>query len=659
MTRNRRCPGGGQVDAPRDLRPAGKFERPPVTGGELRRLPVAHHRPLVGQAGGEALVGVTLPGSLAQVDDREAATRSRVGVGRSLGAPRPRLVSVVAHGEAIPRPAGLILRGPGPRRPERETAGVAGRIESAWRLGCRRAGQRHRQATRGLRVVGGEQARRGQHNSRCRHDRAAGAGAASRPRRGRRCCRRDPRRRRAARCAARRRSRQGGRPRAGPAGAPRPGCPGPTTTFPCGSRGAAARCRLWRGRSPPVDVGPAASLSGSPGRRAGAVPRRTSSRSATVVTGRPAHPEVALDGAGHPGRGDHLAGRPSRDRSSTTEWTSVVAPPTSTTTTSPATSARQLDAGEHDVRGGATDHRGEVGARAQALAPMTWARNISRMAARGRLGCQDADPWDDVVGEHVGRSPRIAATRPARRRSRRPPRRLQPPATSPGRRAPRRCLRRCPRSAATSAGWVVCLSTRQSASWGTRPQRRRSGRPCRRWRALSPGGLPRRSPARCRRPRSAASPPALEQASTRRRGARVLLDQGGLAGVVPAEHVPAAVRPREGRRVRCGRRRDGSPRRGRPGRLGEGGPEVDADDDAWWTSVTERSVEVGDQGRRRSRCRRWRRTRSAGTSRSVPATLAWVIRPGCSMSDSTPPSDSPRVNTWVRRRPCSAWDRRR
>ncbi len=43
-----------------------------------------------------------------------------------------------------------------------------------------------------------------------------------------------------------------------------------------------------------------------------------------------------------------------------------------------------------------------------------------------------------------------------------------------------------------------------------------------------------------------------------------------------------------------------------------------------------------------------RRTRSAGTSSCEPATDAWVIRPGCSMSDSTPPSDSASVNTCVR-----------
>ena len=42
------------------------------------------------------------------------------------------------------------------------------------------------------------------------------------------------------------------------------------------------------------------------------------------------------------------------------------------------------------------------------------------------------------------------------------------------------------------------------------------------------------------------------------------------------------------------------------------------------------------------------RTRSSGTSSGEPATLACVIRPGCSISDSTPPSDSPSVNTSVR-----------
>ena len=42
------------------------------------------------------------------------------------------------------------------------------------------------------------------------------------------------------------------------------------------------------------------------------------------------------------------------------------------------------------------------------------------------------------------------------------------------------------------------------------------------------------------------------------------------------------------------------------------------------------------------------RIRSSGTCRVEPATLACVISPGCSINDSTPPSDSPRVNSLVR-----------
>ena len=42
------------------------------------------------------------------------------------------------------------------------------------------------------------------------------------------------------------------------------------------------------------------------------------------------------------------------------------------------------------------------------------------------------------------------------------------------------------------------------------------------------------------------------------------------------------------------------------------------------------------------------RTRSAGTSSGEPAAEAWVIDAGCSISDSTPPSDSASVNSRVR-----------
>src|SRR6185436_17440053 len=42
------------------------------------------------------------------------------------------------------------------------------------------------------------------------------------------------------------------------------------------------------------------------------------------------------------------------------------------------------------------------------------------------------------------------------------------------------------------------------------------------------------------------------------------------------------------------------------------------------------------------------RIRSPGTSKGEPATLAWVIGPGTSINDSTPPSDSARKNRRVR-----------
>src|SRR5699024_11115122 len=48
------------------------------------------------------------------------------------------------------------------------------------------------------------------------------------------------------------------------------------------------------------------------------------------------------------------------------------------------------------------------------------------------------------------------------------------------------------------------------------------------------------------------------------------------------------------------------------------------------------------------------RTRFAGTSSCEPAVEAWVIAPGCSISDSTPPSDSARVNKVVRAQKSSA-----
>ena len=52
-------------------------------------------------------------------------------------------------------------------------------------------------------------------------------------------------------------------------------------------------------------------------------------------------------------------------------------------------------------------------------------------------------------------------------------------------------------------------------------------------------------------------------------------------------------------------------------------------------------------GRRDVRCRPTAGRDRSGTSMPEPARLACVIRPGCSISDSTPPSDSPRKNSSV------------
>ena len=63
-------------------------------------------------------------------------------------------------------------------------------------------------------------------------------------------------------------------------------------------------------------------------------------------------------------------------------------------------------------------------------------------------------------------------------------------------------------------------------------------------------------------------------------------------------------------------------------------------------------------GRRGARCPTESRTSSSGTSSGDPATLAWVIGPGTSISDSTPPSDSARKKSSVRRATSSASSRR-
>ena len=73
--------------------------------------------------------------------------------------------------------------------------------------------------------------------------------------------------------------------------------------------------------------------------------------------------------------------------------------------------------------------------------------------------------------------------------------------------------------------------------------------------------------------------------------------------------------------------------------LAQGGVAVETASRAWWRSATRSSVVSMPTDRRTS----------AGSTASGESTAeAWVMRAGCSMSDSTPPSDSASVNSRVR-----------
>ena len=219
---------------------------------------------------------------------------------------------------------------------------------------------------------------------------------------------------------------------------------------------------------------------------------------------RPAHAEVALDGAGHRRGRDHLAGEAAvlgvelddgvhvGGRAADVDDHHVA----DARALGVEAAGEQLDAGEHDVGGRAADHRGEVGAGAQVLA----ADHVGQehLADRGprRVGREHADPRHHVVGEHV-RDARRGSPRP-----RRGPRRCRRPRPGRSSRRSTRCRAAAssgsalppsvPPVSSTTSGRVVCLRT----SVGRRPQATtRLGDdarpPCRRWTAR-PGGRPRR-----------------------------------------------------------------------------------------------------------------------------------------------------------------------
>ena len=65
-------------------------------------------------------------------------------------------------------------------------------------------------------------------------------------------------------------------------------------------------------------------------------------------------------------------------------------------------------------------------------------------------------------------------------------------------------------------------------------------------------------------------------------------------------------------------------------------------------------VEVGDEVVDGARCRPRGGSSAGSTASGESAADAWVMRAGCSMSDSTPPSDSASVNRRVRATSSSA-----
>ena len=431
--------------------------------------------------------------------------------------------------------------------------------------------------------------------------------------------------------AARRPSRRAGRPRAGPCRCARRPRPSGLSDHPRPA-GVAAQ------REPDGGAGDRLVLVAlGVGRRAGrpaplrdGAPRRASATGRPVGRrrcldrghGGPAHAEVALDGAGdRRGRDDlagqavlaqagvgveldhavHVGGRAADvdDHDVARAGVPVV-----------EAAGQQLDAGEHDVGGGAAHHRGEGAGRRsvrllRCLPPITWARNISRIAARADAGGEHADAGHDVVGQHVrdaaedrgdlGAAPRRCRPRPPGPASRRPRARgrrasstsLLPPSVPPvssttsGRSAAGRAsVRPAPPAAASTCTTLPPLdsATRRPAS------------------AVTSSSLPTtaiRSP-----------PPALEQASTSAPAAR---------GSASASR-PGTRRTRRGRR-RCRRPRQ----RGRvlgggqqpalgevdEQRLGERGAEVDADREVRCRLSQRRAHGRGRRrGRRRSRCRR-------------------------------------------------------
>ena len=124
--------------------------------------------------------------------------------------------------------------------------------------------------------------------------------------------------------------------------------------------------------------------------------------------GAPAHAQVALDGARHRRRRDHLASQRGVLRVKVDDGVDVGGGAADVDHDHVAGQRRgeHLDPGEHEVGRGAAHHRREVRAGAQVLA--TDHVGQEHLADRGPCGAggEHADPGDDVVGEHVRRGRR-------------------------------------------------------------------------------------------------------------------------------------------------------------------------------------------------------------------------------------------------------------
>jgi hypothetical protein len=323
--------------------------------------------------------------------------------------------------------------------------------------------------------------------------------------------------------------------------------------------------------------------------------------------GRPPHAEVTLDGPGDGGGRDDLA-REARllgvdldDRVHVGRRAADVdhddVPHAGPHLVEPA--GQQLDAGQHDVRGGAADHRGEVGPLAEVLAADDVGEEDLADRGAGRVGRQHPDLRYDVVGEHVrqareDRAHLVAGVDVARHDHRAaPPRRHQ--------------VTRCPEQhlAVAAVGPpgqqhdVGVGQVREVVAAGEgghgddlAPARQRDP-------AARLGG-DQLLVADHRDAQAAAGAGAGQHLGVGR--ARVLLHQGGEARVVPLEHVRRPSRRGERRRVG---RRGHDPAGGQvdQGGLGERRAEVDAQR-YFRGGLSQARARGPPPGRRRSRCRR-------------------------------------------------------